>query len=113
MLQKGLSFLRLARSAEAKPGEFVMALGSPFGMENSVSTGVISNTKRRLEELEQSGFRKPMEYIQTDTAINSGNSGGPLVNLVGQLKYRQRSYRNKNVYGGGLAHLISWSRYCW
>ena len=62
-----------------RPGEFVVALGSPFTLSNSVIMGIVSNPKRSLNEL---GLSAPIHYVQTDAAINVGNSGGPLINLV-------------------------------
>jgi len=73
----------LGDSDRLKPGETVIAIGSPLGdFRNSVTTGVISATGRMLD----SGRGYEMEnLIQTDAAINSGNSGGPLVNLAGEV----------------------------
>ena len=62
-----------------RPGQLVFALGSPLGLENSVTMGIVSSVARQLER------DHPMIYIQTDTAINPGNSGGPLVNAEGQV----------------------------
>lgn len=80
-----LPFLRLGDSGSAKTGEFVMAVGSPFGegFSNTVTTGVISNTKRSLGKM--SHLRNKIEYLQTDAPIHQGNSGGPLVNLDGEV----------------------------
>ena len=73
----------LGNSDNLKPGESVIAIGSPLGdFRNSVTVGVISATGRNLD----SGNGYEMEnLIQTDAAINSGNSGGPLVNLAGEV----------------------------
>lgn len=76
---KGHSFLALANSDELRPGQLVFAFGSPFGLENSVSMGVVSSVARQLRT------EDPMIYIQTDTPINPGNSGGPLVNIRGEV----------------------------
>ena len=62
-----------------QPGQVVVALGSPFGLANSATMGVISATGRQFRPDD------PMVYVQTDAAINPGNSGGPLVNTLGQL----------------------------
>lgn len=75
LFQNNLPVIKLADSKEAKAGEIVIALGSPLSLSNSVTFGIISNTQRRLENM-------PFSYIQTDAAITTGNSGGPLVNLV-------------------------------
>ncbi len=73
----------LGDSEDLKPGETVIAIGSPLGtFRNSVTVGVISATGRTLDTGE--GYNME-NLIQTDAAINSGNSGGPLVNLAGEV----------------------------
>lgn len=108
--QMKLPVLLLGRSADLRPGEFVVAIGSPFSLQNTVTTGIVSTTQRGGKEL---GLRNSdMDYIQTDAIINVsgrsdhqrlqpsagfalhpvlacvcpqyGNSGGPLVNLVSE-----------------------------
>lgn len=77
---KDLPFVKLADSENAKVGDWVLAIGSPFGLTRTVTAGIISQTKR--ETPYASVFQK---FIQTDAAINRGNSGGPLVNMNGEV----------------------------
>jgi serine protease Do len=77
--ETGLPFLEFSDSDELRPGQLVFAFGSPLGLENSVSTGVVSATARQLRP------EDPMIYVQTDAPINPGNSGGPLVDARGLL----------------------------
>ena len=74
-----LPSLELADSEKVQQGQIVLALGSPLGLENSVSMGVISSVARQLEPEDR------MIYIQTDAPINPGNSGGPLVDVHGNV----------------------------
>jgi serine protease Do len=74
----GLPTVHLGQSSRLKPGQWVVAIGSPFGFENSVTAGVVSATARPLDE-------NYVPFIQTDAAVNPGNSGGPLFNIDGQV----------------------------
>ena len=69
-------------SSSLRPGEFVLAFGNPYGLNFSVTRGIISALNRPNPEADR---RKPGEFIQTDAAINPGNSGGALVDARGQL----------------------------
>jgi serine protease Do len=75
---------RLADSSALEIGDFVVAVGSPFGLSQSVSFGIVSALERNELELGPSGVRY-QDFIQTDAAINPGNSGGPLINLRGEI----------------------------
>ena len=77
--EKGLPALRLADSDAVEEGQLVFALGSPQGLDNSVTMGVISSTARQFRPDD------PMVYLQTDASINPGSSGGPLVDAEGNV----------------------------
>jgi len=76
---KNLPALELANSDQLKQGQVVFAFGSPQGLENSVTMGVVSATSRQVSD------ENPTTYIQTDAPINPGNSGGPLVDVDGRV----------------------------
>jgi serine protease Do len=76
---KGLPAVKIGDPSKVRVGEWVLAIGSPFGFENTVTAGIVSATSRSLPE----GSYVP--FIQTDAAVNPGNSGGPLFNMQGQV----------------------------
>ncbi len=75
---------RIGDSHQVEIGDFVVAVGSPFGLSHSVSYGIVSALDRHDLELGPQGVRY-QNFIQTDAAINPGNSGGPLINLRGEI----------------------------
>ncbi|MDW8107059.1 MAG: PDZ domain-containing protein [Armatimonadota bacterium] len=75
----------LGDSSTVKPGQLVFAVGSPFGLANSVTMGIVSATGRFEAVSDGARTRQYTDLIQTDAAINSGNSGGPLVNTRGEV----------------------------
>lgn len=77
---RDLPFVKFGDSDKSEVGDWVLAIGSPFGLTKSVTAGIISQTFR--ETPGSSAFQK---FIQTDAAINRGNSGGPLVNMNGEV----------------------------
>ena len=76
---RDLPTVRLGRSETANVGEWVVAIGSPFGFENTVTAGIVSAKSRSLPDASYTPF------LQTDVAVNPGNSGGPLFNLAGEV----------------------------
>jgi len=75
----------LGNSNEITVGDWVMAVGNPFGFESTVTAGIISATGRRAEGLGAAQLPELTDFIQTDAAINPGNSGGALVNMDGEI----------------------------
>ncbi|MEG4315633.1 DegQ family serine endoprotease [Pseudomonas sp. FIP_A4] len=76
---EGLPTVKLGDSSALKVGEWVLAIGSPFGFDHTVTAGIVSATGRSLPN------ESYVPFIQTDVAINPGNSGGPLFNLAGEV----------------------------
>ena len=74
---KNLPYLKMGKSANVKAGQWVMAIGSPRGFEDSVSLGIVSNVARDLGRY--------LHDIQMDVAVNPGNSGGPAINMAGEV----------------------------
>jgi len=74
---------KLGDSTKIKVGDWAIAVGNPFGLENTVTLGIISNLKRNVTQL--GIYDKKLDLIQTDAAINPGNSGGPLLNSRGEV----------------------------
>jgi serine protease Do len=75
----GLPVVRFGDPAKVRPGQWVLAIGSPFGFQNSATAGIVSAVGRSLPS------ENYVPFIQTDVAVNPGNSGGPLFNLQGQV----------------------------
>jgi serine protease Do len=73
----GLPFVRIGDPNKTKVGEWVIAIGSPFGLDNTVTAGIVSAKARETGEF--------LPFIQTDVAVNPGNSGGPLINMRGEV----------------------------
>ncbi|HYG06122.1 MAG TPA: DegQ family serine endoprotease [Stenotrophomonas sp.] len=78
---KNLPTVRIGDSNTLKPGQWVVAIGSPFGLDHSVTAGIVSATGRSNPYADQ----RYVPFIQTDVAINQGNSGGPLLNTRGEV----------------------------
>ncbi len=101
--KSGLPFIKLGNSDDVIIGEWVVALGNPFGLfevnqKPTVTVGVVSATGMKLNSNENRFYRN---MIQTDAAINSGNSGGPLVNSIGEVIGMNTLIYTGNSMGGG------------
>lgn len=81
-VKRDLPFVPLGDSSKLKKGDWALAFGNPFGLDHSVSLGIVSATGREISPNENRRFD---DFIQTDAAINFGNSGGPLINLRGEV----------------------------
>jgi len=80
---KDLPHLPLGNSDRIRPGDWVLAVGNPFGLEHTVTAGIVSAKHRVINATSEQ--RRFDDFIQTDAAINPGNSGGPLINLSGEV----------------------------
>jgi serine protease Do len=96
-----LSAAKLGNSDDAQVGDWVLALGDPFGLEGTVTAGIISAKGRALGNTPRENF------IQTDAAINPGNSGGPLVNLDGEVIGINTAIHSNNGGNQGVGFAIS------
>jgi S1-C subfamily serine protease len=92
--------LSLADSSKVRVGERVAAIGNPFGLSGSLSTGIVSGVGRQIPAQEEEGFTIP-DIIQTDAPINPGNSGGPLLNMRGEvIGINSAIYSTTGQFGG-------------
>lgn len=95
--------LKLGDSSLLQVGQTVLAIGNPFGLSGTMTTGIISGLGRTLESMRQAPGGDNFtagDVIQTDTAINPGNSGGPLINLDGEVIGVNRAIRTLNFTSG-------------
>lgn len=82
---KNLPFVRYGNSDSVVPGEWVLAIGNPFDLNSTVTAGIVSAKARNINILQERNNLQVESFIQTDAAVNPGNSGGALVNLKGEL----------------------------
>jgi Do/DeqQ family serine protease len=83
--EKGLHVIPFGDSDKLRVGEWVLAVGNPFGFTSTVTTGIVSAKARGMQSSDHNGKMGIESYIQTDAAVNPGNSGGALVNINGEL----------------------------
>ena len=76
-----MSYIPFGNSESIQIGEWVLAVGNPFNLNSTVTAGIVSAKSRDLNQLD----RKNQSFIQTDAAVNQGNSGGALINTMGEL----------------------------
>jgi putative serine protease PepD len=96
----GLTPATVGSSEQLDVGETVVAVGSPFGLEATVTSGIVSALHRPVSVGGQSGLATTYPAIQTDAAINPGNSGGPLINMRGEVVGVNSSIRSTSSAGG-------------
>jgi putative serine protease PepD len=100
----GLPVVELGSSNALKVGQGVVAIGSPFELAGTVTTGIVSSLQRPTRAGGEDGSQATvMDAIQTDAAINPGNSGGPLVNMQGQVIGINSAIYSPQAEGGGQA----------
>ncbi|QDU59491.1 Periplasmic serine endoprotease DegP precursor [Planctomycetes bacterium Pan216] len=95
-----LPHARLGDSGGLEIGDFILAMGSPFGLNGTVTSGIISAKSRPL------GLSMYEDFLQTDAAVNPGNSGGPMVNLDGEIVGINTAIRSNSGSFGGIAFAI-------
>lgn len=82
---KDFPTLKLGDSSSMNMGDWVVAIGNPYGFDHTVTVGVLSSNEREISIPDQNGQRNYQHLLQTDASINPGNSGGPLLNLKGEV----------------------------
>ena len=97
--------LEFTDSSNLMVGEPAIAIGNPFGLSNTMTTGIISQTGRLLPNQENGGFSIP-DIIQTDAAINPGNSGGPLIDIEGKVIGMNTAIQTKTGEFSGIGFAI-------
>lgn len=102
--ETGLKPIPLGDIDKVDPGETVLALGNPFGLQGTVTKGIVSQKDRSLDT--EAGFTIP-NVIQTDAAINPGNSGGPLINLQGEVIGVNTAIRTGTGLWSGIGFAVS------
>lgn len=100
----GLVAAKLGDSSKMQVGDWVIAVGSPFGLEQTVTAGIISAKNRQTEIID--GGRGYEDFLQTDAAINPGNSGGPLVNLRGEVVGINTAINSRSGSNAGVGFAI-------
>jgi serine protease Do len=108
---KDFDYAKIGEDKNLKVGDWVLAIGSPFGLERSVTAGIISTTGRVFDTSDANASMLFNDYLQTDAAINPGNSGGPLVNMNGEVVginsfISTRSQQNAGVGFAVPAHIF-------
>jgi serine protease Do len=102
-----LPFAQLGNSGDLRVGDWVLALGSPLGLEFTVTAGIVSAIGRQLNIIEPTSAGTSLEaFIQTDAAINPGNSGGPLVDLLGRVMGVNTAIQSPTGYFAGAGFAI-------
>lgn len=100
-----LSPLKLGDSSQLKVGQIVVAIGNPFGLDSTMTTGIISALGRALPATASAapggGYYSSSDIIQTDAALNPGNSGGPLLNLAGEVVGVNQAIRTSGTTNNG------------
>lgn len=102
-----LPFARLGDSDASQVGDWVIALGQPFGLESTVTAGIVSAKNRGI------GITERENFIQTDAAINPGNSGGPLVNLQGEIVGINTAISSRNGGNDGIGFSVPSNLAAW
>jgi S1-C subfamily serine protease len=101
--------VEMGNSDDLQVGQFVIAIGSPFGLTNSMTLGIVSAIGRTLpaniDDGQAGGFTNP-QIIQTDAAINPGNSGGPLIDISGQVVGVNAAIRSATGTNSGIGFAI-------